>query len=53
MKFSHFEILTDWKWIYVIPTVEVRINEMIYTAKSLRITVHFLGWHLFWLWWEE
>lgn len=53
MKFSYFRILTDWKWIYVIPTVEVRIDEMIYADKNFRIAVHFLGWHLYWLWREE
>ena len=50
MKFRFYDGFTDWKWLYIIPTVNLIWNEPMYTVKTFRVSIHWLGWHLSWLW---
>ena len=51
MKFIRFQFKIAWDMIVIIPTVTLTINELYYGyLKNVRLSVHWLGWHLSWLW---
>jgi len=53
MQFKRFQFMTDWEWLVLIPTIQLIRNEQIYMDKNFRVSLHWLGWHLSWLWVER
>ena len=53
MKFERFRYKKSWDWIFILPTVCIFINEMIYGRENFSIEFHWLGWHFMWLWLKE
>ena len=53
MRFRGFLFLKDFSWIYLIPSIEVVLNEPQYRNKSIKLMVHWIGWHFRWLWIEK
>ena len=51
MKFKKFNFERYADWIYILPSIEIRVNAPEYYYKNLAICVHFLVWHLrlFWI----
>lgn len=51
MKFKKFNHEVYKDWIYLLPSIEVHINDPIYYYNNLAICIHFMIWHirLFWL----
>lgn len=51
MKFDGFRFERYADWIYILPSIEIRVNAPEYYCKSLTICAHFLVWHLrlFWI----
>lgn len=50
MRFEKFNY-EIWKdWIYLLPSIEVRINAPEYYYNNFAICVHFLIWHFRWFW---
>ena len=47
MKFQ-FSRYKDW--IYILPTIVLVRNEPMYYAKNFAIQIHWLGFHIRWLW---
>ena len=46
--------LQVWKCnIYILPTIEIRINDMIYMQKNFAISFHFLCFHVRFLFLES
>lgn len=47
-----FEIYKDW--IYLLPSIEIRTMDMVYyPPQILNIQIHFLIFHIRWLWRRE
>ena len=53
MKFRRFYFMTDFDWFCVFPTIILCKNEQIYMDKNFRFSIHWLGWHISWLWVAE
>ena len=50
MKFEKFNY-EIWKdWIYLLPSIEVRIDDPIYYNYTFAVCVHFLVFHFRWVW---
>ena len=53
MKFIQFQFMRAWDWIVIIPTIILSTNNLQYRSKNFRLSIHWLGWHLSWLWLEK
>ena len=50
MIFKRFQFKTDWEWLVITPSVILVKNGYSFHDKNFRLSVHWLGWHLSWLW---
>jgi len=52
-KFFKFTGFISKSWIYILPTAEIRLNDMIYSRYNFSIMLHFLCFHCRWLFIQE
>lgn len=52
-KFFKFTRFMSKNWIYIIPTVEIRLNDMVYSENNLSIILHFICFHFRWMFTKE
>lgn len=50
MKFKGFRFEHYWNFFVVFPTIIIFANEQRYFSNNLSIQIHWLGFHLRWLW---
>lgn len=50
MKFYRFQYITNWEYFFIVPTISLTKNDLIYMNKNFRVAFHWLGWHMSWLW---
>ena len=53
MKFDAFRLITDWEWIYPLPSIVFLKDEAVYVDRNFSIQFHWLGFHLRWRWVER
>ena len=53
MKFTRFKFEKEWDWFFILPSINLFINDMRIRDKNIRLCVDWLGWHFMWLWVDE
>ena len=53
MKLREFQSKTFGKWITIIPTIELHIDNPIYVKKNIAIILNVFIWHFRWLFIKE
>jgi hypothetical protein len=53
MKLREFQSKTFSKWITIIPTIELHIDNPIYVKKNVAIILNIFIWHFRWLFIKE
>lgn len=52
-KFFKFNGYIYKGWIYLIPAIEISLNDMVYSRYNFSIMLHFLWFHCRWLFLKE
>lgn len=53
MKFRGYLFMKNWEVLFIIPTIQLIKNDLVYMSKNFRVALHWLGWHMSWLWIER
>lgn len=53
MKFERFDFIFVRDRVYILPTIIIDTNNLMYYGKNLGIEFHFLFWNWRWLWIES
>ena len=53
MKFSKFQKCITWNYVFIIPSIVISRNEPMYYAMNFAIEIHWLWFHIRWLWVDE
>lgn len=53
MKFERFECMFWRDMVFLLPTIIIVTDNLMYYCKNFAIEFHFLFWHLRWLWMER
>ena len=53
MKLINFKNKTDCNWVVIIPTITLFFNDPIYIRKNFAIELHWLVFHIRWLFERE
>lgn len=53
MKLHDFQLQVFRKWITLIPTVEVHIDNPVYKEKNIALILNIFIWHFRWLFIKE
>ena len=53
IKFKNFMFYTAWDWLFIFPSVIIEKDNVMFSRHNFSIQIHFLGFHMRWLWWWE